>query len=294
MNFIKIFLKMNKLIIPFILLAFLSVVSCSDHDDPKLSPIDTSKVKITANVSATPSVNWLNPTEELTVRVADVDMSAPKGVVLRSVSLMVEGREWQQKPFSGEAVEFKIPLNHLPLGRVNFAVWGGLIQKNSRDADIIIADNIQKIIFSETPEFDCEATVDVAVKSVSTSGEEHSHSFQVKSTDGSTIELPSNELYWTPESGTAQTLELTLTASAKAVSTNSTLQAKVDRVYWNGTESETLRLTIPNSVGSLKGSRMVQKDKIMLIVGTVRFGTFENVTVDESPLTYIFSLMERD
>lgn len=278
----------NRLIITFLLFfSLLAATSCTDHDDPELSPIDTSEVKITAQVNVDPSAEWLNPTEQITVTVSDVNMSAPKGVVLRNISIMVNGQEHQQKPFSGEPLEFKLPLTYFPKGRVNIAVWGELIKKNSRDADIIIADNIERVLFSETPEFDCEATVDITVSGKSTSGEEYNRSFQVKSADRFTIPVPASELYWTPASGTASSLNVTLTASAKAFSTNSTLESVVSRLYWGGSgEERTISFTLPNTAGSLDAKHL------QLMVQTVRFGTWENVTVGERPLIYSFGLVE--
>lgn len=138
---------MNKLSIVIIAFISLLTVSCSDHDDPKLAPIDTTKVKITANVSETPTGQWMNVTEEMTIRVSNLEMSAPKGVVLRSVSLIASSGNVRysidDKPYSGEPLEFKIPLTNMR-GRLNFTLKGNLIQKNSRDAEIIIADNYNR------------------------------------------------------------------------------------------------------------------------------------------------------
>lgn len=266
--------------------ASLFATSCADHDDPKLAPIDTSKVKISAEITVEPSVQWLSRSEELTVKVSGVSLSAPKGVILRNIKLVCNDGTMRQKPYSGEPLEFKLPLDFMR-GRINIAVWGDLVQKNSRDAEIIIADNIQRIVFSETPKFECEATVDITVKSRSTSGEEYSHSFQVKSIDSSTIAIPQSELYWTPQSGTASALDVTLTASAKSFSTNSTLESAVTRVYWSGESGRnTITVSIPNTPGSL--IRAVPG----LIVDTSQFGTWENVTVNESTLIYSFGITE--
>ncbi len=282
---------MKKIIFPLALAASLLFAGCQDHDSPELSPIDTSKVKITSEVTATPTVMWLNPTEEITVKVSNVDMSAPKGVVLRNINLMVEGVMYMQKPFAGDELEFKLPLNRLPKGRVNIAVWGELIQKNSRDAQIIIADNIQRIIFSETPDFACDVTVDVEVKAKSTSGEEYSRSFQVESDAGSYIPVPASELYWTPQSGTADKLDITMTASAKSYSTNSTLKSDVDRIYWSqaGLGSNILKISIPNVPGTLSSDSY---NRPVLVVNTVESGTWENVTVEPKNMTYGFIIIE--
>ena len=70
-------------------------------------------------------------------------------------------------------MSFKVSLdNYITKGRVNFALYGNLIQKDSRDAQIIIADNIQHIVFAEMPEFDCMVTLDINVKGRSSTGEE--------------------------------------------------------------------------------------------------------------------------
>lgn len=282
---------MKKIIFPFTVAVSLLFAACQDHDSPELAPIDTSKVKITSDVTATPAAMWLNPTQEITVKVSNVDMSAPKGVVLRNINLMVDGAMYIQKPFAGADLEFKLPLNQVPRGRINIAVWGELIQKNSRDAQIIITDNIQRIIFSETPEFACDVTVDIAVKAKSTSGEEYSRSFQVVSTDDSFIPLPASELYWTPQSGTADRLEITMTASAKSYSTNSTLKSDVDRVYWSqvGGGSNVVKISMPNVPGTLNSNSISLP---VLVVNTVESGTWENVTVEPARKTYGFLLTE--
>ncbi|MDE6416062.1 MAG: hypothetical protein K2K68_03430, partial [Duncaniella sp.] len=174
----------KKFIYLIICIIAVSVTSCADHDNPELATIDTSKVQITADVKVSPSVEWLNPTEEITVKVSNVEMSAPKGVVLRNINLMVDGRMAIQKPFSGETLEFKVPMNQVQAGRINIALWGDLVQQSYRDAQIIIADNIQRVVFSETPEFKCEATAHVTVQCNLSSGEMVSRSFQVTSDGG--------------------------------------------------------------------------------------------------------------
>jgi len=259
--------------------------ACADHDDPELDPIDTSKVKITASIDTQPAMPWLNPTEEMTIRVSDVEMLAPKGVVLRSISLCEGGRTILDKPFSGEELEFKIPLTYIN-GRVNFSVIGNLIQKKSRDAQIIIEDNIQRIVFSQTPEFACEGSVRITVKSISTSGEEYTNSFDVNSIGHSAIPVPQSELYWSPASGTASTLELTLEGGAKAWSTNSTLECSAQRIYWVADNGPVLKMSIPNSPGAL------DKQKLQLYVVVERFGVYEGVTVESSDLMYVFGLVE--
>lgn len=282
---------MKKFIFPFAFAASLLLAGCQDHDSPELAPIDTSKVKITSDVTATPTSMWLNPTEEIAVKVSNVNMTAPKGVVLRNINLMVDGAMYIQKPFAGEDLEFKLPLDKVPRGRINVAVWGELIQKNSRDAQIIIEDNIQRIIFSATPEFACDVTVDIEVKAKSTSGEEYTHTFQVVSTEESYIPVPASELYWTPQSGTAERLEITMTASAKSYSTNSTLKSDVDRVYWSqaGGGNNVLKISMPNVPGTLNSNSLSIP---VLVVNTVESGTWENVTVEPARKTYGFLLTE--
>lgn len=281
---------MKKLILSFFCGAVILATACKDHDDPELWPIDTSEVKITADISVTPSVSWMTPSEELTVRVANVEMTAPKGTVIRNINIMVNDWRVQQKPFSGETLEFKLPLNQVRPGRLNIAVYAELIRKDCRDAEIIIADNLQRIVFSEIPEFDCESTADITVTSKSTSGEEYNHSFQAKSSDHFTITVPKSEIYWTPKEGTASTLDLTLTASAESFSTNSTLESYVERAYW-GAEygaSPTIKISIPNRPGALNDK------KLMMIVNTTRSGTWENVSISNNKMTYTFDVIETE
>lgn len=99
------------------------VASCADHDDPKLSPIDASQVKITANVSDRPNASWMVPTKEMTISVQNLEMTAPKGVVLKSVYLVANtdlgSRLIEEKPYSGQDMEFKVPLTSMR-GRINF------------------------------------------------------------------------------------------------------------------------------------------------------------------------------
>ncbi len=276
----------KSLLLLLLTVVALSFTSCGDHDNPELAPIDTSKVKITANVDVSPSVNWLNPTEEITVTVTDVEISAPKGVVLRNINLMIDGGLMLQKPYSGEALEFKLPLRNVPLGRINIAVWGDLIQKNCRDAQIIIADNIQHVIFSETPEFKCEAAVDVTVAATLPSGEAYTHTFHAES-DGETLKIPADELYLPADQ--ASTLDVTMSATARAYSTNSTLKADISRLYWSGTEGSTttIKFSMPNTRGYLNTWDMGSR-QIMLVVRATLSGTWENVTVAPSDATYFF------
>lgn len=266
------------------------MTACADHDDPQLAPIDTSKVKISANVVVAPTLVWLNQTEEMSICVSDVKISAPKGVVIRSISLYKDNAPVLEKPYSGETLDFRYSLEY-SRGRVNFSVIANLIQQNARDAQILIKDNIQCVVFSETPEFECEGNVRVAVKSVSTSGEEYNNTFEAKSTDHFTIPVSAKELYWTPASGTASTLEVTLTGGAKAWSTNTTLESNISRVYWGigeETRPHEMKLMLPNVPGALG------KERINLYVMTVESGTWENVTVSPSNMTYVFGLTETE
>ena len=265
--------------------------SCADHDDPKLSPIDTSQIEISATVKDHPNTPWLNTSEEMTVDVNNVVMSAPKGVVLKSISLVANNGtsryEVDEKPYSGEPLEFKVPLTGLR-GRLNFSLRGNLIKKDSRDAEIIIADNIQKIIFSEAPEFECTAKLFVTVKSTSTTGEEYSNSFEACSADNLTIPVPQTELYWQPTSGTASTLEVSLGSSALAWSPNTTFDSSISKISigHSSGETATLKITIPNTPGSLNS------EKLQMYVIPSFYGTWENITIEPYSIIYPFSIIE--
>ena len=265
--------------------------SCADHDDPKLSPIDTSQIEISATVKDHPNTPWLNTSEEMTVDVNNVVMSAPKGVVLKSISLVANNGtsryEVDEKPYSGEPLEFKVPLTGLR-GRLNFSLRGNLIKKDSRDAEIIIADNIQKIIFSEAPKFECTAKLFVTVKSTSTTGEEYSNSFEACSADNLTIPVPQTELYWQPTSGTASTLEVSLGSSALAWSPNTTFDSSISKISigHSSGETATLKITIPNTPGSLNS------EKLQMYVIPSFYGTWENITIEPYSIIYPFSIIE--
>ncbi len=74
---------MNRSLLITLLIVIVTLIqSCADHDDPQLSPIDTSQVKINATVNDTPNTTWLNITEELTISVSNIELSASKGVFL--------------------------------------------------------------------------------------------------------------------------------------------------------------------------------------------------------------------
>ena len=276
-------------IIFFFILSMLT--SCLDHDDPKLSPIDTSEVTVSASVSELPNSGWLTQSEELTIKVSDIRISAPKGVVLKSVSLVANSGMSMfvvdDKPFSGQPLEFKVPLGGMR-GRINFSLRGSLIKKDSRDAEILIADNIQRIIFTEKPEFECEGSLNVSVKSRSTSGEEYSNYFEVKSIDHFTIPIPTAELYWTPKEGSAPTIEVELQADAIVWSPNTSFKGKVSglSIGHDSGQPSTLKLTMPNAPGSLSAK------KLQLYVDASFFGTWENVTIDPVSHLYVFGITE--
>lgn len=285
---------MNKLIISLLIITCALLHSCSsDHDSPQLSPIDTTKVKITATVNESPNSSWLNVTEQLTVNISDVRMNAPEGVVLRSISLIANNglSKWviDDKPFSGEPLEFKVPLVALR-GRVNFSVRGNLIKKDSRDAEVIIADNIQKIVFTETPELECQGRLFVSVKSKSTSGEEYSNSFEVVSSDNFTIPVPQDKIYWQPSSGVAPTIDVSLGSGGSAWSQNTTFDCKITKTAIGSSTGDepTAKITIPNTPGALNSL------KLQMYVISSYFGTWENVTIDPYNLTSVFGIVETD
>ena len=282
---------MNKTV-KFVLGAMcVALAGCADHDDPELNPIDTTAVRISSDVKVSPQVawSWYDQSEKLTVSVDNVNMDAPKGVVLRSVDLLANGSVIASKPFAGERLEFMLPLSDVSTGRLNLAVMGNLIQKNARDAQILIADNLEQIVFKEIPDFDCKVTLEVTVTGRSTTGEELNKTFEVESKDHFTVEVPASELYWTPTSGTASTLEVTMTASAEVWSTNSTLECGVTRIYWGGNSSTPVyKFTINNSKGALAAK------KCGIDVDTTRWGVWEGVNTGNTNLTYIFSVAETD
>lgn len=261
--------------------------SCLDHDNPELAPINTSKVKIAASIDTKPTATWLNTTEEVTIVVSNVNMTAPKGVVLRSISLEENGREISNKPFSGETLVYKVPLTYLQ-GRVNFSIVGNLIQKNCRDAKILIEDNIQRLVFTQTPRLECKAHINVNVRSVSTSGEEYSQRFDVESDDAGVVLIPQDKLYWTPTSGTASSIELTLGGGADTWSPNSTLESEVSRISWGSKypDGPVLKLSLHNTPGSL------DKERLDMYVLATYYGTTENITVEPQSLTTLFVIRE--
>lgn len=279
----------------FTVLAAISLLipSCADHDDPKLAPIDTTQIKITATVKDTPNSTWSNTSEEMTITVSDIEMKAPKGIVLRSISLVANNGNSRgtidEKPYSGEPLEFKVPLRGLQ-GRVNFTLLGNLIKKNSRDAEIIISDNIQKIIFSEEPKFECEGWLYVSVKSKSTTGEEYFKTFETRSTEELKIPVPQSELYWTPTTGTASELEISLGSGAAAWSSNTTFECKITKcsIGHSSGDEATMKITIPNTPGSLKALKLQE------YIRSTYFGTWENVTIAPYDLTNVFEITETE
>lgn len=274
------------------LLIFLALgTSCSNQDEPQLDIIDTSLVKIEASVKSSPTSQWLIPTEQLSIKVSDVEMTAPQGVILQSVSLIAnDGAKAEvidSKPFSGKDLEFRVSLNNLQ-GRVNFSLIGNLVKKGSFDAEILIADNIERIIFSEMPEFECQGRLIVTVHSQSTTGEEYTNSFEVTSSDHFTISVPQEQLYWQPTTGTATTIEISLGSGATAWSPNTTFIPEITKTaIGNSTgDAPTAKFTIPNTPGSLEAL------KLQMYVITSYYGTWENVTITPYSLTSIFAIKE--
>lgn len=281
--------RFKLLLLPALLCIIFS--SCADHDDPELEPIDTTRVKISASVTEASNAWWMTVTEEMTIKVANVKMDAPKGVVLRSISLVANNGTMSftvdDKPFSGETLEFKVPLRSLQ-GRINFSLRGNLIKKDSRDAEILIADNIQKIVFSEDPDFDCIGWLYVSVKSTSTTGEEYNHSFEVESKDHFSILVPQSELYWQPASGTATTLQLSLGSGATFWSPNTTFDCKIasTSIGHSSGDPATLQITIPNTPGALSA------EKLQMYVMSKYYGTWEGVTIEPHNFLDVFGIGE--
>lgn len=102
------------------------------------------------------------------------------------------------------------------------------------------------------------------------------------------IIIPQNELYWTPKSGTASTIELTLSGDATVFSPNSTLEGYVSRVSIGQASGNgsTVKLTIPNTPGSLDAKRL------LLHVDTTFRGAWENVTIEPLNHWYWFYIIE--
>ena len=279
----------------YLLLAMVSIMhtSCADHDDPKLTPIDTTQIEINADVKVSPASTWLAESEELTISLSNIDMSAPKGVVLKSIALVANNGQSRytidDKPFSGQPLVFKVPLNGMT-GRLNFSLRGNVIKKDCRDAEVIVADNIQQIVFSQTPVFECQGWLYVSVKGRSTTGEEYSHSFTVRSTDNLTIAVPQSELYWTPASGTASTLEISLGSGATTWSPNTTFESAIAKTAIGNSSADptTFKTTLSNTPGALKDM------KLQLYVRATYFGTWENITIDPYNLTSVFGITETE
>ena len=285
-------IKYNSYYSLFLIFIFsFMAVSCSERDEPQLAPIDTSTVKIEATIKSAPTSQWLIPTEQLSIKISDVEMTAPQGVILQSISLIAnDGTKIEvidNKPFSGKDLEFRVSLNNLR-GRVNFSLKGTLVKKDCRDAEILIADNIERIIFSEMPKFECQGRLIVTVHSQSTTGEEYSNSFEITSSDHFTIPVPQEKLYWQPATGTASTIEISLGSGATAWSPNTTFTSEITKTaIGNSTgDASTAKFTIPNTPGSLDAL------KLQMYVITSYYGTWENVTIVPYSLTNIFAIKE--
>lgn len=154
----------------------------------------------------------------------------------------------------------------------------------------MIADNIQKIVFSEEPKFECEGWLYVSVKSKSTSGEEYEHSFEVRSSDHFSILVPQSELYWTPTSGTASTLELSIGCGATTWSPNTTFNNTVrsSSIGHSSGDPSTIKLTIPNTPGSLTAQ------KLQVYIDASFYGTWEDVTIDPTNVLWVFGIGETE
>lgn len=267
------------------------VASCSDLEEPQLLPIDTSLVKIEATIKSTPTSQWLIPTEHLSIKVSDIEMTAPRGVILQSISLLAnDGTKtevFDNIHFSGKEMEFRVSLNNIR-GCINFQLKGILVMKGCLDGEILIADNIERIIFSEMPEFECQGRLIVTVHSKSTTGEEYSNFFEVTSSDHFTIPVPQEQLYWQPASGTAPTIDITLGSGGSAWSPNTTLIPEIVKIalgYSTG-DAPNIKFTIPNTPGSLEAL------KLQMYIITSYSGTWENVTIVPYSLTNIFAITE--
>lgn len=264
---------------------------CSDSDEPQSEPIDTSLVKVRANVKGSPTSPWMVPSEQFSIKVTDIDMTAPEGVILQSISLIANYGSTTEvintKPFSGEDLDFRVSMNNMK-GRVNFSVQGKLVKKGCDDAEIIIADNIELIVFSEMPEFECQGRLMINVHSESTTGEEYDNFFEVVSSDHFTVAVPQSKLYWQPETGIASTLEINMGSGASAWSPNTTFTPEILKTaIGKSTGDESFfKFTIPNTPGSLEAM------KLQLYVITSYFGTWENVTIEPYSLTNVFGITE--
>lgn len=285
-------IKYNSFFSLFLIFLFSFIaVSCSEQEEPQLAPIDTSLVKIKANIESTPTSQWLIPTKQLSIKVSDVEMTAPQGVILQSISLIANDGTTSEvvdnKPYSGKDLEFRVSLNNLR-GRINFSLKGSLVKKDCRDAEILIADNIERIIFSEMPKFECQGRLIVTVHSQSTTGEEYSNFFEVTSSDQFTIQVPREKLYWQPSAGTAPTIDITLGSGASAWSPNSTFKHEITKTaIGNSTgDTPTAKFTIPNTPGSLDAL------KLQLYVITSYYGTWENITIAPYSITNVFAVTE--
>ncbi len=128
----------------------------------------------------------------------------------------------------------------------------------------------------------------MTVKSVSTTGEEYTQWFDIESEDGMLIPIPKDKLYWTPLSGTASTIELTLGGGADTWSSNSTLESEVTGISWATYKPSdpVLKLTIPNEAGSLDNL------KLRMDVNARFFGTTDNVKIEPQNLSLSFFVRE--
>lgn len=218
-------------------------------------------------------------------------MAAPEGVLLQSISLVTndDSKEAivETKPFSGKDLEFKVAMTNLR-GRVNFSLRGQLVKKGYRDAEILIADNIERIVFSEQPRFECEGRLMITVRSESTTGEEYINSFEVTSSDHFTISVPQDKLYWQPVTGTASTIDVSLGSGASAWSPNTTFTPEITKtaIGTSTGDAATAEFTIPNTPGALASM------KLQLYVISSFYGTWENVTIGPYSLINVFAITE--
>lgn len=263
-------------------LGFAGFVSCEDHDSPELSPIDTTEIGITASITLNPSHLWYTTRDEYGIKVGNIDMTAPQGTVIRTVSLLIDGQTVMEKPWSGDMLEFQLPLSSQWKGKHKAAIWCKLIRKNARDADYIIKDNMDLTVFDEIPQFNKDVAVRFTVSGKSATGETYSQEILVPSDHHGQVEIPSSDLYPDNVSSLQVTMEIA-NVSVAAIHSDQ-LQTTINNSYWNTSDKNTITLKIPNEAGALENA--LKEKHLFPIIDARIHGTHEGIAVDVPSLVF--------
>lgn len=255
-------------------------------ETPAEKPLDPESVLLSA--SGHFSNRWCQPGETIEVG-ASIKVTSPAGATVDNVIVMVDGKETARYayPMPDDASFIVRDFAH---GSHELQLMAEVSYGDETVAAPVFAP-WHFIVFDSKPRYTTAATVDVAVSGKSSTGETYQRDMQLQTTPDGRIPFPKEAFAWTPASGTASTLDVSLSFEPRVVDATEGLEFDIREKKWNLPKNESRG----GDAVSVKWSNPVRLDDYHGLTPSFMLyikGTHEGIELNDSSICGFISVMQ--